>query len=248
MTVNTQRQKQIFFSNLQMDDFRRCQSDVSNVEIPNDIPWMSRIIFTSRTHSQLKQAMKELKSTNYKRMNSAILGSRKQMCINPDVQQTGVNIHSICKSIVKQRKCNFFNNLETLKCDSNFMDEIKGHVLDIEDLVSLGKSKNVCPYFLSQLMAENADIVFSPYNYVLDERIRSKNDLFTLILTNGTIIFDEAHNIPQMCEEISSVEFSSDDILTILADVEYVAALVSNQELLKLNRSDFHNLFFQCQS
>lgn len=35
--------------------------------------------------------------------------------------------------------------------------------LDIEDLVSLGKSANgPCPYFLSREMASNADIIFMP--------------------------------------------------------------------------------------
>lgn len=34
--------------------------------------------------------------------------------------------------------------------------------LDIEDLVSLGKSGGPCPYFLSREMATNADIIFMP--------------------------------------------------------------------------------------
>lgn len=229
MILETTDQNILFVFNLQMDEFRRCQSNASNIEIPEEMPWVSKIIFTSRTHSQLKQAMKELKSTGYKGMNSAILGSRKQMCINPDIQKTGDNIHAICKSTVKVQKCEFYNHLQGLKSDKNFMDnEITGHVLDIEDLVSLGKEKEFCPYYMSQYMAEKADIVFSPYNYVLEERIRLGNETLVFILTNGTKIFDEAHNIPQFCEDIASIEFDSDDILTILADVEYVAALVGN--------------------
>lgn len=110
-------------------------------------------------------------------------------------------------------------------------NEIIGQVLDIEDLVSLGKEKKFCPYYMSQYMAEQADIVFSPYNYVLDERIRLANETLVLILKKGIVVFDEAHNIPQFCEDSASVEFDSVDISTVLADVEYVAALVSNHEL-----------------
>lgn len=211
---------------LQMDDFYRSVSDANNVEIPTEVPWMSKIIFTSRTHSQLKQVVKEFKLTNYKTMNSAILGSRKHMCINEDVKDSGDNIHPICKSLVKAKKCSFYNQLDALKNDQNFMNEITGQVLDIEDLVTFGKEKKVCPYFMSKLMAERADVVFSPYNYVLDEKIRLANETLMNILKNATIVFDEGHNIPQFCEDSSSIEFDSDDILTILSDVDYVAALV----------------------
>lgn len=44
-----------------------------------------RIIYASRTHSQLSQAMKEMKRTAYNDMKACILGSREQMCIDPDV-------------------------------------------------------------------------------------------------------------------------------------------------------------------
>ena len=38
-----------------------------------------------------------------------------------------------------------------------------------------------------------ADIVFMPYNYLVDEKLR-KN--LKIILANSVLIFDEAHNIP----------------------------------------------------
>lgn len=46
---------------------------------------MTQIVYASRTHSQLAQAMKELKRTNYKHVKSAVLGSRDQMCLHPDL-------------------------------------------------------------------------------------------------------------------------------------------------------------------
>lgn len=44
------------------------------------------IIYASRTHSQLTQAMGELKKTAYNYMKANVLGSREQMCINPELQ------------------------------------------------------------------------------------------------------------------------------------------------------------------
>lgn len=119
------------------------------------------------------------------------MGSRQQLCINSEVHdQNKDNIHKMCKNKVKQRKCSFYSKFDQLKNDKNFMDtEINYEILDIEDLVKLGTEKQFCPYCMSQHMAENADIVFSPYNYILDERIRCNNETFMKIVTNSITIF-----------------------------------------------------------
>lgn len=44
-----------------------------------------KVIYASRTHSQLAQAMQEMKKTSYNHMKAAIIGSREQLCIHPDV-------------------------------------------------------------------------------------------------------------------------------------------------------------------
>lgn len=49
------------------------------------------IIYASRTHSQLSQAMQELKKTQYSHLKSVIIGSRDQMCVDEEVcRQDGV--------------------------------------------------------------------------------------------------------------------------------------------------------------
>lgn len=163
-------------------------------------------------------------------MKSAVLGSRTQLCIDVDVLRSGEdNIHSTCKSLVKKKTCAFYNCYEKLKYDDGGegLKKVIPHdkVMDIEDLVSLGKTKGFCPYFVSKFMAEDADVVFSPYNYVLDERTHNKT--ITDTLQKATIIFDEGHNIPKFCEDVASVEFDSNDILEILNHVECVITLVS---------------------
>ena len=62
-----------------------------------------RIIYASRTHSQLAQVIKELKSTVYaQQVTMAVLGSREQLCIHPKVAQQKVCIapavHGCCAS------------------------------------------------------------------------------------------------------------------------------------------------------
>lgn len=45
-------------------------------------------------------------------------------------------------------------------------------VVDIEDLVSMGKRMKFCPYYMSRELKNHADIIFMPYNYLLDPRMR----------------------------------------------------------------------------
>ena len=67
--------------------------------------------------------------------------------------------------------------------------------MDLEDLHHLAKkTSGPCPYYLSRKMAELSDIVFVPYNYLVDKQCRqSIATLFSW--TNAVVIFDEAHNI-----------------------------------------------------
>jgi hypothetical protein len=45
-----------------------------------------RIFYTTRTHSQISKAVKELEKTEYRPIMS-ILGSRKQYCVHPKVSK-----------------------------------------------------------------------------------------------------------------------------------------------------------------
>jgi regulator of telomere elongation helicase 1 len=65
-------------------------------------------------------------------------------------------------------------------------------VMDIEDLARHGKNRTLCPYFLSREMAANADIVFMPYNYLVDPMTRNG---LGINWDNAVLIFDEAHNV-----------------------------------------------------
>ncbi len=67
-----------------------------------------------------------------------------------------------------------------------------GKVLDIEDLNRLGRSMGPCPFYLSREMAVTANIVFMPYNYLIDAKIRGG---LATKWENSVLIFDEAHNI-----------------------------------------------------
>ena len=74
-----------------------------------------KIIYASRTHSQLTQVVRELKMTQYNNIKTCAIGSRDQLCINPQVsqQKSYTTKLNMCKSKVNAKTCFFYNNLES---------------------------------------------------------------------------------------------------------------------------------------
>lgn len=185
---------------------------------------MPKIIYASRTHSQLSQAMQELKRTSYKHVKVAVLGSRDQLCIHPEVSKESNSFNKIqmCQAKVKARTCFYYNNVESRKDDPIFHQEI----LDIEDLVKAGQKARCCPYFLAKELKQQADITFMPYNYLLDPKARRAQGIE---LQNNIILLDEAHNVEKTCEEAASLQISSTDVALCIDEVTSVMKDMANE-------------------
>ncbi|XP_066443525.1 regulator of telomere elongation helicase 1 isoform X2 [Eleutherodactylus coqui] len=169
----------------------------------SDIP---KIIYASRTHSQLTQVISELKQTTY-RPKVSVLGSREQLCIHPDVRKqenNHVKVH-MCRSKVSTRSCHYYNNVEEKSTERDLTTPI----LDIEDLLKSGTKHRTCPYYLSRNLKQQADIIFMPYNYLLDPKSRKAHNID---LKGTVVIFDEAHNVERMCEESASFDLTPYDL------------------------------------
>ena len=115
--------------------------------------------------------------------------------------------------------------------------------MDVEDLVSLGRQVKGCPYFASRVMASTAELVFCPYNYILEPNIR-KN--LGIKLENSILIFDEAHNIETMAADVASFEC---DVSVLKSAVEELPRILDTSEKAavrggkKSEREFFHYLF-----
>lgn len=73
----------------------------------------------------------------------------------------------------------------------------------MEDLRELGLKRKWCPYFLARHAILYANIVVYSYHYLLDPKIA---DLVSKEITKkSVVVFDEAHNIDNVCIESMSV-------------------------------------------
>ena len=88
--------------------------------------------------------------------------------------------------------------------------------LDIEELHKVANERSFCPYYVSKDRISGADVIFMPYNYLIEEKMR---DSFKLDLENTVLIFDEAHNISPASEECLSFELKASQLENISKEV-----------------------------
>ena len=91
----------------------------------------------------------------------------------------------MCQKFVAARSCVFYNRVEEMKNNPSFNET---GIMDIEDLVRKGTANKCCPYYMAKELKNDADIVFMPYNYLLDPLARKANNI-ELDVTIATTIF-----------------------------------------------------------
>ena len=76
-------------------------------------------------------------------------------------------------------------------------------VLIFQDLRLLGKEKGWCPYFLARHMVKYSNVVVYSYQYLLDPKVAGI--ISKEMEKESVVVFDEAHNIDNVCIEALSV-------------------------------------------
>ncbi|WCJ40717.1 hypothetical protein M5689_021626 [Euphorbia peplus] len=164
------------------------------------------IVYTSRTHSQLRQVIQELKRSTY-RPKMTILGSREQLCIHDEVSllrgkaQTNA-CHFVCRKRAK-RQCTHYSLVSDYVLHNPHLGD---EPVDIEDLVNIGKKFGPCPYYVTKELHKVVDILFAPYNYLIDRNYRKT---LNIDWDNSILIFDEAHNLESLCADAASFDLSA---------------------------------------
>lgn len=192
----------------------------------------TKIIFCSRTHSQLTQFVNELqrvkqpglRPVDQSELRSDIvkhvpLGSRKSLCINPKVSSLGSStaINERCLELqkpeaAKEDKCPFLPNKDSKSIVESFRNHTLAHVQDIEDIGRLGKDLEICPYYASRSAIAPSEIVTLPYPLLLQ---KSAREALGISLKNNVIVIDEAHNLMDAIAGLYSVSMTSKQLEAI---------------------------------
>ncbi|KAI9354674.1 helicase C-terminal domain-containing protein [Pilaira anomala] len=176
----------------------------------------TKIYYASRTHSQLTQFVHEVSKTMYAEDTYEVsLASRKNMCINPDVNKlANVNkINEACldlqKSGSKKGPCKYLPPADNTSKWNEFRDHALAKVRDIEDLVTVGEKLSTCPYYGSRNAAKSARLIVLPYQHLLHTSTRES---LGISLKNNIVVIDEAHNLMETITSLYTVTLSLQQI------------------------------------
>lgn len=161
--------------------------------------------------------MKELGRSAYRgRVLSIVLGARQHLCVEDRVSSftSQSQVNTACKALIKRDGCQYYQRALDDELRRQFFAQ---PIADMEDLVTRGRNTfGACPYYLSFRTQADADIIFMPYNYLIDPQFRANLDV---PLQGAVLLFDEAHNLESVCEDASSGELVMDNIIGGIREV-----------------------------
>ncbi|XP_066584364.1 ATP-dependent DNA helicase DDX11 [Prorops nasuta] len=229
-------------------------SDDEEEAVEEEIAKNTKIIFCSRTHSQLSQFVSELKRSPYsKNISVVILSSRQNYCINKDVKKLkNINlINERClqfqkkKATVKKEK-DIKRSKSTTCCpflpgdQEILVADILTEIQDIEEIVDKGKEFKTCAYYGSRKAVKDSQLILVPYNTILHKNTRISSGLD---LKGNILIIDEAHNLLEAIERMYSAEITGRNILHCYSQLsQYInrfQMLFSAKNMMFLNQLNF---------
>ena len=202
-------------------------------------PEHRKIVYCSRTMSEIEKALIELeklmkfrsKELGYEEDFRGLgLTSRKNLCLHPTIskEQKGQVVDEKCRRVTNgQLKdkinrgiiergpdntsapnslCSFHEDLYDL--DQHNL--VPNGVFSFDSLMKYCQQHGICPYFTVRRMIPFCNIIIYSYHYLLDPKIAER--VSKELSKNSIIIFDEAHNIDNVCIESLSLDLTDDTL------------------------------------
>lgn len=192
-------------------------------------PEHRKIIYCSRTMSEIEKALVELESLmDYRSKELGFvedfrglgLTSRKNLCLHPRVskERKGNVVDEKCRRMTngqarKKKEENPDANVELCDYHENMYnydvaDYLPPGVFSFERLIRFCEEKRMCPYFTVRRMISMCNIIIYSYHYLLDPKIAER--VSKEVSKDAIVIFDEAHNIDNVCIESLSLDLTKD--------------------------------------
>ncbi|PWN27176.1 DNA repair helicase [Jaminaea rosea] len=163
------------------------------------------------------------------------LSSRKNLCIHPSVsrERRGNVVDARCRDMTsawaceKGRQepgsvelCDFHENLGKLE---------PGHLLPhgvwtLEDVKDYSREQGICPYFGIRRMLPFVNIVVYSFHYLLDPKVAEQ--VSKEMSKDAIVVFDEAHNIDNVCIESLSIDLTRPMLDSAYRSVDQLAKRV----------------------
>ncbi|KGQ87372.1 DNA repair helicase RAD3 [Candida albicans P87] len=194
-------------------------------------PEHRKIVYCSRTMSEIEKALIELHKLMEFRANELGevedfrglgLTSRKNLCLHPTIskERKGVVVDEKCRRITNgQLKEKIEKGVPTEDSLCSFHEklyDLEPHnlvppgVYSFDALIKYCKEEGTCPYFTVRRMIPFCNIIIYSYHYLLDPKIAER--VSRELSKDSIVIFDEAHNIDNVCIESLSLDLTDETL------------------------------------
>lgn len=173
-----------------------------------------KIIYTARTHAQMDRVVEELqKISEITPVSGVALRGREAFCLNKMVLKNAKSnraLQIMCKHLKATKKCDYFNQMKNEKALQPVLRDLSSGPATAEYIFDVSQSAGICPAETVRKILPSVDVIACSYLYLFDPEIRTsflesiKRDLGELI-----VVIDEAHNLPDMVNGITSDTMSS---------------------------------------
>ena len=177
------------------------------------------LFFVTPMHTQHKIAVETLKMIK-KKHNMNILAvdfiGKKWMCRQAGVQSMySSEFAEYCSGLIEKGNCEYYNNIRSkrkLKIGAqNILKKLRSlNPLSVEQVCKVCGDAKLCPYEMSCILAQKADVIIGDYFHVLSQGIREA--FFKKMnkdLSKSVLIFDEAHNLPSKTRDLLTSSLST---------------------------------------
>ncbi|KDO29395.1 hypothetical protein SPRG_05932 [Saprolegnia parasitica CBS 223.65] len=182
-----------------------------------------KLIYCTRTVPEMSKCVEEIKHLmKYRQevlgdasmgITAVCLSSRRNMCVHSRVMAhaDGETVDAQCRNMTAPwvrsqaasrnlETCSFYEQYDSRSMDQRVLDP---GVYTLDDLKAMGTAKGWCPYFMTRHALTFADVVVYNYQYMLDPKVSTM--VSRSLERDCIVVFDEAHNIDNVCIEALSV-------------------------------------------
>ncbi|KAF8559571.1 DNA repair helicase [Imleria badia] len=195
-------------------------------------PTKRKLIYCSRTVPEIEKALSELKrlmkyriagaetpEEKQKEENFMGLGltSRKNLCIHPEVskEKKGKVVDARCRDLTNTAVCEKGRadpgSVELCDWHENLGKSEPGTLISpgiwtLADVLQHGRENGTCPYFTVRRMMPFVDVIIYSFHYLLDPKVAEQ--VSKELSKDAIVVFDEAHNIDNVCIESLSIDLT----------------------------------------
>ena len=188
---------------------------VLSAVLPPALEYNLKVVYLSRTHSQLERVLDELDTIRRKTgLSIPAVGvrSRRDMCLHRMVRDNPLSAREaidVCHLLKRKKRCSFFENLKNVDVYYRVLKLVEEKPIKPKELIKIGKLYQICPYELNKELVSQATVISAPYIYLLDSTIRETFfEALGSSIDNVIFIFDEAHNLPNLAVDALSSTLS----------------------------------------